>query len=55
MKKMPQIYKTEQEALDGIARSIEGNYKGLFEPNKTNNPKQQEPTVTRASMGLKMQ
>jgi hypothetical protein len=56
MKKMPQIYKTEQEALDGIARSIEGNYKGLFEPNKNNNPKQpQTSTVTRASMGLKMQ
>ena len=55
MKKMPQIYKTEQEALDGIARSIEGNYKGLFEPNKINNPKQQEPTKTRAQMGIKMQ
>jgi len=55
MKKMPQIYKTEQEALDGIARSIEGNYKGLFEPNKTNNSKQQEPPKTRAQMGIKMQ
>ncbi len=54
--KMKEIYKTEQQALDGIARSIEGNYKGLFEANKNTTKQQPEQkVVTRASMGIKMQ
>jgi hypothetical protein len=53
--KMKEIYKTEQQALDGIARSIEGNYKGLFEPNKSTFKQPEQKVVTRASMGVKMQ
>jgi len=53
--KMKEIYKTEQEALDGIARSIEGNYKGLFESSKSTFKQPEQKVVTRASMGLKMQ
>jgi hypothetical protein len=57
MSKMKKIYSTEQEALDGIAQSIEGNYKGLFELNKNNASKQPQtaPTLTRASRGVKME
>lgn len=56
MSKMKKIYSTEQEALDGIAQSIEGNYKGLFELNKNNSKQPQTaPTLTRASRGVKME
>lgn len=53
--KMKEIYKTEQQALDGIARSIEGNYKGLFESSKSTFKQPEQKVVTRASMGVKMQ
>lgn len=55
IKQIPLLYKTEQEALDGIARSIQGNYKGLFEPTKNTNKQPEQKVVTRASMGVKMQ
>ena len=55
IKQIPILYKTEQEALDGIARSIQGNYKGLFEPTKNTNKQPEQKVVTRASMGVKMQ
>jgi hypothetical protein len=55
IKQIPLLYKTEQEALDGIARSIQGNYKGLFEPSKSTNKQPEQKIVTRASMGVKMQ
>lgn len=55
IKQIPLLYKNEQEALDGIARSIQGNYKGLFEPTKNTNKQHEQKVVTRASMGVKMQ
>jgi hypothetical protein len=54
IKKMRKIYKTKDEVIEGLEEAIANGWSGLFEV-KRNNPKQQEPTVTRASMGLKMQ
>jgi hypothetical protein len=51
---MRKIYKTKDEVIEGLEEAIANGWSGLFEV-KRNNPKQQEPTVTRASMGLKMQ
>ena len=54
-KRMRNIYKTPDEAIEGLELAIANGWTGLFELDKKKNSKQQEPTVTRASMGLKMQ
>jgi SOS-response transcriptional repressor LexA len=54
-KRMRNIYKTPDEAIEGLELAIANGWAGLFEIDKKKNSKQQEPTVTRASMGLKMQ
>jgi len=55
LKQIGKIYKTPEEAIEGIEISIQSNYKGLFPVNKQNNLKQPQPTKTRAQMGVKME
>jgi hypothetical protein len=55
LKQIGKIYKTPEEAIEGIEVSIQSNYKGLFPLNKNNFKQPQTSTVTRAQMGIKMQ
>jgi hypothetical protein len=55
-KRMRNIYKTPDEAIEGLELAIANGWTGLFEIDKKKNSKQPKTsTITRASMGLKMQ
>jgi hypothetical protein len=54
IKKMRKIYKTKEEVIEGLEEAIANGWSGLFEI-KRNNTKQQQPTKTRAQMGVKME
>ena len=56
-KRMRKIYKTPDEAVEGLELAIANGWTGLFELNKNTSkqPQNAAPTKTRASMGVKME